>query len=225
MLESITTDMWHLLHDFRVNGMRISSRMTVVRLRDSSLWIHSPVPMSSLVETQLGALGKVRHIVAPSKTHHLFIGPCAAKFPGATLWGPPGLSDKRPDLPSVRELSPLGEPAWKDDFEQILFEGIPYGNEFVWLHKASQTLILTDLCQWWRGALPWTTRAYARLAGVREQPAVPRTVRWLVKDPLAARSSAKRILQWDFGRVILSHNAIIERHAKQALIDAFRVFM
>src|SRR5471030_1160381 len=103
MLKAIAPDIWHLQHDFVASGLRVSSRMTVVRLHDSSLWLHSPVPLSTEVRSELATLGEVRYIVAPSKTHHLFASKCLAAFPGATLFGAPGLRQKRPDLTAMRE--------------------------------------------------------------------------------------------------------------------------
>ncbi|AYQ91931.1 DUF4336 domain-containing protein [Burkholderia gladioli] len=224
MLKPITDDIWHLQHAFVAAGLPISSRMTVVRLRDSSLWLHSPVPMSAQVRVQLDTLGTVRYIVAPNKAHHLFAGACLEAFPEAMLFGAPGLAAKRPDLRGLRELTREVEPAWAADFDQVFFEGIPFGNETVWFHKASRTLIVTDLCQWWRGELRLAARAFASMTGVRKRLAVPRTVRMVVKDRRAARASAERILALPFTRVIMAHDAIVDEDAHRALEQAFEAF-
>ncbi len=224
MLKPIAPDLWHLPHSFVTNGLRIATRMTVVRFRDGSLWLHSPVPLDSAVRTQLAELGTVRYIVAPNKMHHLFAGPCAAAFPDAKLYGAPGLAAKRPGLRNLHELGTAVEPEWRDELEQIFFEGIPAGNESVWLHKASGTLILTDLCQWWPGEQAFATRLYASLTGVRERLAVPRTIRLLVKDRAAARASAQRILAWPFTRVVMAHTEIVEHDAHRAMEAALAVW-
>jgi len=219
MLHQIASDIWHTQHGFTVNGVRVSSRMTVVRMKSGGLWLHSPVPLTDAVRAQLTRLGEVQYIVAPSKTHHFFVKECIAAFPQAKLFGAPGLLAKRPDLSGMTELKPVVEPDWQDDFEQIFFEGIPYANETVWFHKASGTLIMTDLCQWWQGDMPWPARLYARLTGVRHALAVPHTVRSLVRNKAAAHVSAQKILQWPVQRVIVAHNAVIEddAHAKLQL--------
>ncbi|HTD05843.1 DUF4336 domain-containing protein [Undibacterium sp.] len=224
MLQTIAPNIWHTQHEFVANGMRVSSRMTVVRLSDSSLWVHSPVPLSADIRAQLSALGDVQYIVAPNKTHHLFISEYIAAFPQAKIFGAPGLLAKRPDLNALRELTSSVEPEWQEDLGQIFFEGIPFGNETVWFHRSSRTLIITDLCQWWQGDLPLTATIYANLTGVRTRLAVPRTVRWLVKDHHAAQSSARRILQWPFERVVLAHNSIIDVDAHAAVKMAFACF-
>lgn len=224
MLQAIAPDIWHVQHEFLANGLRISSRMTVVRLEGGGLWLHSPIPLTDSMRSQLASLGTVAYIVAPSKTHHLFVSECFAAFPQAKLFGAPGLRAKRPDLENLIELKPSEEPEWQSDLAQIFFEGIPFGNETVWFHKSSGTLILTDLCQWWQGEMSLGAKAYAHLTGVRRELTVPRTVRFVVKDRQAARASAQRILQLPIQRVVVAHNAIVEEGAHAALAKAFAWF-
>lgn len=225
MLEQLAPDIWHVQHRFSALGLPVSSRMTIVRLASGELWLHSPVPLSQSDRQAVNALGTVAYIVAPSKTHHLFINDCLALFPGARVFGAPGLAKKRPDLRAMVTLGPAPEPEWQGDFDQALFEGIPVGNEVVWYHKQTRTLILTDLCQWWQGDLPLSARAYAWLTGVRKAVAVPLTVRLAVKDRRAARASAERILQWPFERVIMAHNSVLGPDAGSAARDALKVFL
>lgn len=224
MLLPLAPDLWHAPHAFSANGIPVTTRMTVVRLPCGRLWLHSPVPVDEALRTSLAALGEVAWIVAPSKTHHLFVPACAQAFPAATLYGAPGLRAKRPDLGRLEELPAAGAAPWAPELAWLLFEGIPFANETVWFHRRSATLVLTDLVQWWPGALPWRSRGYAALTGVRRQPAVARTVRALVRDREAARASAERILRWPFERVVMAHNAIVETDAHARLRQAFAAF-
>jgi len=224
MLQAIGPNIWHMQHEFKAGGMRVSSRMTVLRLKDNKLWLHSPVPLSAEVRAQMSSLGEVAFVVAPNKYHHLFVSDCLAAFPQARLFGAPGLREKRADLSGMEELTPTIEPQWQEELGQIFFAGVPIGNETVWYHKESRTLILTDICQWWQGALPFAAKLFASLNGVRNQLAVPRTVRAMVKDRKAAQASARKILQWPFERVVIAHNSIIEVDAHVALKRAFDYF-
>jgi hypothetical protein len=199
--------------------------MTVVRLRGNRLWLHSPVPISRQVREQLDALGQVAFIVAPNKAHHLFLEDCALAFPEAQVFAAPGLLRKRPELSGVRELGAVPEPEWNDELGQVLVEGIPIVNETAWYHRASRTLVLTDLCQWWQGDMPFSSRLYATLTGVRRRLAVPYTVRLVVKDRPALARSVHRIFEWDFERVVVAHNAIVEQHAREALRLAFAAIL
>ncbi|MFC5474593.1 DUF4336 domain-containing protein [Paraherbaspirillum soli] len=93
--------------------------MTVVRLKNGGLWIHSPVPLSAEIHSQLSALGQVQFVVAPNKTHHLFVSKYLAAFPQARLFGAPGLLAKRPDLAGMHELTRTIEPEWREDLDQV----------------------------------------------------------------------------------------------------------
>ena len=224
MLVPITQNLWSIQHHFLVSGVPATSRMTVVRLENGDLWLHSPVPLHREDKAALDALGEVKAIVAPSKLHHLFAGPMAEMYPQAKLYGAPGLAKKRPDL---RGLLPLeAAPGnWAPELSYHLFQGIPAANETVWFHAPSGTLILTDLCQWWRGSIGWKALLWNLAVGTRKQFNVPRTVRALVRDREAARTSAQQILQWPITRIVMAHNTIIEENAKAQLTHAFRHFL
>lgn len=221
MLQTIAPGIWHLTRHFVMSGIPLTSRMTVVRLDDGKLWLHSPVALTDADCAALAGLGTVAYIVAPNKFHHLFAKKAHAAFPGATLFGAPGLAAKRPDLVGMQEIP--AAPPWQAELPQLLFAGFPLANETVWFHKATGTLIVTDICQWWQGELPWAARAYGRLTGVRDRLAVPRTVRLMIRDRAAARASAKQILEWPIERVVTAHNAIVEERAHAALTAAFAV--
>ncbi len=225
-LEPLGTDLWHATHAFKANGLPITTRMTVVRLPGHKLLIHSPIPMppGSALLRQVQDLGNVAFIVAPNKMHHLFLEPCAQAFPNARVYGPKGLAQKRPDLAARLHELPAGDlPEWLPDPEHFAFEGIPAGNESVWFHRPSATLIVTDLLQWMAGDLPWSTRVYAALTGVRRKLAVPLTVRALVRDRSAGARSAERVLRWPFERVVMAHNQVLDTHARAQVTQALAV--
>lgn len=224
-LIAIAPDIWYAKHHFKVGLMHASSHMTVVRLTGGHLWVHSPIPLSETLRRELEALGNVRFIIAPNKVHHLFVGDCSAAFPNAMVFGAPGLTEKRPDLVQMHELSITPVAQWHDELDQILFEGVPLANETVWFHRATRTLIVTDLVQLIQGDLHWTANLYARLTNVHQELSVSRMVRACVKDKAAARRSALRILEWPTDRIVLGHNTIIDVDAherlRQALTKAF----
>jgi hypothetical protein len=224
MLAQIAPNLWHMQRRFTTAGMPVTSRMTVVRFADGRLWIHSPVRLDEATREQLAGLGEVAWIVAPNRFHHLFAGDCKRAFPGAALYGAPGLAAKRPDLRGLRELGERIEPAWAADLEQVLMRGMPGSNEVVWFHKASATLIATDLLQCWCGDLPWAAALYARVTGVRNRLDVPRTVRLITRDKATAAQSAQAVLRWPITRVITGHNAIVEQDAHALVERAFAHF-
>src|SRR5437870_615324 len=78
-------------------GMRIGTRMTVVRLPSGGLVLHSPTPLAAAREL-VTAEGRVAHIVCPNLYHHLYAGEWAAAFPDAVVHAPKKLRNKRGDL-------------------------------------------------------------------------------------------------------------------------------
>jgi hypothetical protein len=224
MLKQIAPDLWHMEAGMQAAGIPFTSRMTVVRLADGRVWIHSPVRFGPEVRAQIAGLGDVAWIVAPNRAHHMFMGRCKQAFPDARLYGAPGLERKRWDLANLHRLQDSVEPEWAADLEQVLVRGIPVMNEVVWFHKASATLIATDLLQCWCGRLDWRADAYARLTGVRNHFDLPRTVRLATRDRAAAAASAQAVLRWPFTRVITAHNTIVEQDAHAAAERAFARF-
>ena len=224
MLKQIAPDLWHMETGIQTAGIPLTARMTVVRFGNGKLWIHSPVRFDTEVRDQIAALGEVAWIVAPNRAHHLFMHKARQAFPDARLYGAPGLARKRPDLADLHPLGDLIEPAWAADLDQVLFHGIPLINEVVWFHKASATLIATDMLQCWCGDLDWRAAAYARLTGVRGHLDVPHTARLATRDRAAAAASARAVLRWPVARVITAHNSIVEQDAHASVARALARF-
>lgn len=70
MLQPVAPGLWHQQHRFSMLGIGTSTRMTVVRLGDGTLWVHSPVPLAPDLRAQVRTLGDVAWIVAPNRYHH-----------------------------------------------------------------------------------------------------------------------------------------------------------
>jgi hypothetical protein len=225
-LERIDVNLWHAVHRFRAYGIAVTSRMTVVRLSDGALWLHSPIPLSAALRKQIDALGPVRFVVAPNLYHHLFASQAMQQYPQAELYVAPGLARKRSDLPALRELGGPAQAAWQNDFDEVFVAGVPILSESVWLHRATGTLIATDLLQWTTGDVPLSARLYARFQSVRNALAVPGSLRWSTRDRLAARRSLEAILRWPVKRLVIAHNVILDERDNvasqvRAALDAF----
>ena len=212
MLEAITDSLWTLRVPFSFLGLRFGNRMTVVRLPDSSLLLHSPIPLGPDLRAAVDALGQVRHLVAPNNLHHLHMADWVAAYPGATLHAPAALARKRKDLVIGR---PLGEPdpAWGGALSTFTLDGIPQFDETLLLHEPSGTLISADLVL----ALPedvshWWTRMYLKMAGIHGQPMGCSLVhKMAARDKPAFRRSIDALLAADWGRLVVSHGLVHER--------------
>ncbi|MGH7288693.1 MAG: DUF4336 domain-containing protein [Myxococcota bacterium] len=123
----------------------IGARMTVIRLSDRMLMLHSPVELDAALKSALDGLGSVRWILGPSKAHHLFLLAYVKSFPEASLCGAAGLAEKRQDLRFQHVLSDTAPDGWPGEVSFHFVGGAPFMNEVAFLHRPSRTLVLTDL--------------------------------------------------------------------------------
>lgn len=220
MLERVAEELWAAQGELRVSGFPLEIRMTVIRKPDGGLILHSPIEISDALAVDVDALGDVSDILAPSRMHHTFVFGAERRWPDATLWGAPGLPDKRPDLLFDAILGDDTPPELGGAIETRLFAGCPLASEVVCFHPRSRTLIVTDLVfniQRSRSAL---SRAYLRASGAWKTVAQTPLMRAVIRDRAAARHSLERIFEWDFDRLIMSHGDIVERDAKRELAAA-----
>jgi hypothetical protein len=221
MLTRLAPDLWELDAPLTVLGMALGHRMTVARLPDGTLWLHSPVDYTAALAAELARHGPVAHIVAPNVVHDTYLEGWFAAFPGARFHGARGFAKARPDLKFTDTLGDTPAAPWAAVFDQHLVRGIPRLNEVVFLHRASRTLIVTDLTFNLGAEMPLLSRVLLRLDGCYNCFAVPRLVRFITKDRAALRASFDRILAWDFDRVVVSHGAILETGGRERLREAF----
>jgi hypothetical protein len=222
MLEKLADGLWADARPFRAGPfLELGTRMSVVRLADGGLFLHSLVEIDAETRAALEALGPVHHLVAGNQLHHLYLASALKAFPQAEVWGPPGLAEKRKDLGFEGVLGDEAPAAWRTDLEQLALRGIPRMNEVAFLHRASRTLLVTDLCFNVRHSESLATRLFMRANGVYGRFGPSRLLRALVRDRPALRASVERILTWDFDRVVVTHGDVLERGGKDALRAGF----
>ncbi len=217
MLNAIAPDLWTTDTALRFVGLEVGTRMTVLRLGDGSLLLHSPIRATPELVREVEALGPVSTLVAPNKFHHLFIGEWKQRFPDASLFVAPGLEEKRDDLAITAVLGDAPEPAWKDTLEQVVLRGVPALAEVVFFHPASATLLATDLAFNIGPHQPVLTRFAFRVLGSYGTLTPSLAERLFVRDRAAFRASVEQVLEWPFERAIVAHGDVCEHGAKEQL--------
>lgn len=212
---------WTLRVPLSFYGIPMGARMTVVRMRGGSLWLHSPVRLTRELAAELAALGPVQFVIAPNRLHHLHVADYVRAYPEAQLYGSPGLPKKRPDLPFQGVLENEPEPEWIDEIDQVPIGGSSYLDEVVFLDREAGVLIVADLLECATREDPWLYRWAARLAGTYGKPGLTRDQRFLLRDRAAARASIERILRWPFDRIVMAHGPLIEFGGKALFREAF----
>ena len=220
MLTQLAPDLWVAEKPLSVYGAQLGTRMTVVRLGSSGLFIHAPVPLTPEAQRELDDLGPVQAVVAPSSMHHLYIGEYMRAYPKAQFFAAEGVAKKRPELRFHGVLGDRPEFLWGSDIDQLPILGVPKINEVAFLHRASRTLILTDwLFNFSHSPSIWT-RLYLRMTGAWGGPRQSKLLRSLIADRDAARTSTDRLLTWDFDRIIVAHGDIIPSNGHAVLREA-----
>ena len=199
-------------------GIRFNARMTVIRLRDGRLMLHSPCAIDAGLAARLRSLGHPAFIVAPGSYHYLHVPSAQAAFPEAETWICPGIERKCPEITFNGFLCDHPPAAWADEFDHCLLRG----NRLIWevamLHRPTRTLILVDLIENIGDATPgtdWKLKLWWKLVfrmWNRPRPAPEYQIGW--KNRRAAQDSLQRILEWDFERIILAHGENIDHDAK-----------
>lgn len=118
--------------------------MTLIRLEDGRLWLHSPGGLDQETIARIKSLGEVAFIIAPGNYHHLHVAQAQAAFPEAETYLCPGIERKQPELPFDCFLADQAPPAWSKEFQQVLVRGTRLMWEVAFFHQPSRTSLLVD---------------------------------------------------------------------------------
>jgi hypothetical protein len=102
----------------------------------------------------------------------------------------------------------------------IALQGAPALDELVIYHRATRTLVMTELVFNITRPRGWFAHLVLFLVGCHGRLASSRAVRALVKDRTAARASAERILALPFETLVVAHGDVIEHDAPAWLQQA-----
>lgn len=220
-VRELAPGLWDVQQARAAAGVRQRFRMTIVRLVGGGLWLYSPVEIDDGLAAQIAALGDVAHIVAPNCYHHLFAGGAKRRYPGAMLWGVPGLPEKRRDLPFDGVLSAQGP--WREELDALVLTSVPKFNEALFFHRASRTLICADLVFNIRSDDSFAARLVYRMLRVYGRPAQS----WYFRKSIQRAAFAPQletVLAWDIERICMSHGDVLTGNAYAVLADVVRPF-
>ncbi|KAJ5241014.1 uncharacterized protein N7469_002605 [Penicillium citrinum] len=235
----------------RFGILRFGGRGTLVKLSTGSLAVFSPVSLTPEVRAKVDSLGgNVRYIAAPDLEHHLHITAWKKAFPQAHILAPEGLWEKRQSNPDFRDTHfehvwkkdaspPVISREWDAEFETEYVHG--HGSrELVFLHKPSRTVIEADMLfnlpsneQYSktedREPLNFMTKAILPLLSTKSYPATGhRRFAWYIlssHDRDAFTTSVRRIMRWDFDRLIPCHGDVIENNARSVFQNVMAWFL
>jgi hypothetical protein len=195
--------------------------MTVLRLSDGTLLVHSPIELTAERRAYLEVLGPVRHLYAPNVFHHLHLRDWAEAFPLARVHAPAGLSKKRPDVRTDRVHDSAPETAFSGGLTELRIDGFRLEESALYYARA-KTLIVADLVHNIGRPEGGWTRFYSKTMGFYDRVALSRALRWTAfSDRRAARQSIDALLAFPFERLVVGHGAPVLAGARAALAAAF----
>lgn len=218
VLREIGGGLWVHTAPLRFLGLPGGRIMNVVQLPDGGLFVHSPAPLTEPLRAALDALGEVRFVAAPNPLHgHLWMEQYRDAYPGVELLAAPGLRRRRKDLTFAADLGERPDERWADVLDQTPFRGNPLMPEIEFLHRPSRTLVAGDVAMHFGPRDVLGVRLFARAGGMYKRLRPTPFYRLLTVRRAAARADMRRILSWDFDRVIPGHGAIRETGGHAAL--------
>lgn len=207
--------------------MPFTTRMTVVRLANGELFLHSPTKFDRQLANELGQLGTIRHLVSPNQFHYAHIGEWLKAFPAAVAWASPGVRERsrarHVEIRFSRNLEPEPPDEWRNQLDQTLFPG-GYFKEFIFFHRESESLIVTDAIiniELDKMDEPW--RTFTRWSGMhhpRGQVFFGMRLPLLLQRKKAAAAIAK-LHAWRPRRILLSHGRCFDANADEVIRRIF----
>src|SRR5690606_33185028 len=128
--------------------MPFPTRMTLLRLGDGNLFVHSPTPLTDALRQEIASLGTPRWIIGPNRIHYWWIPEWKRAFPEAGVWLAPRIREQagaRIDF-DAHPLDADGGYPWDGAVSTLPVAG-SFMIEVEFFHHPSRTLVLTDLIE------------------------------------------------------------------------------
>jgi hypothetical protein len=216
----IAEDVVVMAFPFRVFGIDFARNVTLLRLSDGRVVIHSTARFTEEHAARIREFGEPGWLVDATLLHDTFAKEGRAALSGLPYLAPDGFTEVSGVATLPLDPAPLD---WTGEIEVLKIEGTKK-NEHVLFHGQSRTLIVADLFF----SFPPETRGWARFFARRiiglptALFGVSRFFRFLISDKEAFAQSVKKILDWDFERVIVAHREPVVAGAKSAVERALK---
>jgi hypothetical protein len=210
-------------------GMPFPTRMTIIRLSNGDLFIHSPISLTNSLRAEVEEKGVVKHLISPNWIHYVHISEWQQAFTNTIAWASPNVLERAKkyhiDLKFDQNLGAVPPDCWRGEIEQLIVRGSRLHVEVVFFHTKSRTLILTDLVENFESEnLSWFLGKLTRLAGNSDPDGkAPLDMRLsFIGGKPALRTAVEKMIAWSPERVVLAHGRWYESNAIAELRRAFR---
>jgi hypothetical protein len=217
----ISDDVVVMSFPWRTLGIDFRRNVTLLRLSDGRVVIHSTAPFTAEDITAIQRFGEPAWLVEATLMHDTFAKQGRAALPDLPYLTPDGFAKV-----SGISTEPLCPPPsdWTGEIDVLWIDEMRM-NEHALFHRHSRTLVVADLFF----SLPSGTRGWPRFFA-RHFMRLPRLFgisaffRLMVRDRLAFEHSVNRLMEYDFEKMIVAHWEPLETDAKPAGERALRDF-
>lgn len=207
--------------------MPFPTRMTVIRLTDGGLFIHSPTPITDELKAEVDATGPVRFIVGPNRIHYWWVPDWRDAYPDAEVYLAPRIREQagdRIDFAAEEMTARSGYP-WDEEIGTLPVSG-DFMTEVIFFHIRSRTLILTDFIENFEPEKLSNPlmRLLTRFGGVQAPDGqMPRDMRLTYRrQKPQLRKAVETMIGWNPERIVISHGRWFEENGANELRRAFR---
>jgi hypothetical protein len=201
--------------------MPFPTRMTLARLPDGGLLVHSPTSLTPHLKVQVDALGEVRWLIGPNRIHYWWLPDWHAAYPSAQVYVTPGLREQAGahiafDTIALADAAVL---PWSNAIDTL---GVPgrYMSEYLFFHRASRTLIITDFIENFEAAKIASPFLWLLIRLFAGDGAMPRDMR-LSYPRREIRRAVETMIGWQPERIVVAHGAIYPSGGAEVLRRAF----
>ena len=206
---------------WRTLGIDFKRNVTLLRLSDGRVVIHSTAPFTAENIAAIRRFGEPAWLVEATLMHDTFAKEGRASFRDLPYLAPDGFT-KVSGISTESLHSPPSD--WKGEIDVWRIDGMRM-NEHALFHRRSRTLVVADLFF----SLPADTRGWPRFFA-RHFMRLPRLFgisaffRLMINDRPAFERSVNALMQSDFEKLIVAHWKPLETDAKPAVKRALRDF-
>lgn len=215
----IADDVALLQYPFRVFGIDFARNVTLLRLRDGQVVIHSTAPFTPEDVAAVRKFGDPSWMIDVTLLHDTFAQQGRAALPNVRYLAPAGFSEISGVVTESLFPAPID---WVDQIDVLPIEGTRK-HEHAVFHRHSRTLVVADLIfSFGASAGSWErffVRHVMRLPRLR---GVSVFFKMLISDRAAFERSMAHLLELDFTRLIVAHRDMIETDGKAVLNQALR---
>ena len=162
------------------------------------------------------SLGEPAWLIDATLFHDSFAREGRRAFSGLPYLAPRGF-DKVSGV-ATEELDPAPA-AWANQLDVLRLDGVR-ANEHVFFHRASRTLIVCDLFFNFGPTAPaWTRWSARHVMRLRDGMGMSVFFRLMIRDRAALAQSLRRMMEWNFERVIVGHGDLIPSDARRIVAE------